>query len=174
MAQRIGWLLLGFVIAIAVILVGGYLFVTAGGVPMAASASPLPLERTVARLALHASFNNARNDKDPLPLTDANLVAGAKVYRDNCVVCHGAPGHAPTPIASGMFPDPPQLFTPREMVTDDPEGITYWKVTNGIRLSGMPGFTNALSDTERWQVTMLLAHADKLPASVRGILTEMP
>jgi mono/diheme cytochrome c family protein len=52
------------------------------------------------------------------------------------------------------------------MVTDDPEGVTYWKVTNGIRLSGMPGFGGTLSDTERWQVTMLVAHADKLSRAV--------
>ena len=27
-----------------------------------------------------------------------------------------------------MFPHAPQLFTPRGMVTDDPAGVTYWKV----------------------------------------------
>jgi len=30
----------------------------------------------------------------------------------------------------------------------------------------MPAFQNILSDTERWQVTMLVAHADRLPAGV--------
>jgi thiosulfate dehydrogenase len=69
-----------------------------------------------------------------------------------------------------MFPDPPQLFEQKDMVTDDPEGITYWKVTHGIRLSGMPGFGGTLADTARWQVTMLVAHADKLPASARAAL----
>lgn len=54
------------------------------------------------------------------------------------------------------------------MVTDDPEGVTYWKVTHGIRLSGMPGFESTLSDTQRWQVTMLAAHADKLSRAVEA------
>jgi mono/diheme cytochrome c family protein len=67
-----------------------------------------------------------------------------------------------------MFPPPPQLLHGDDMVTDDPEGETFWKVTHGIRLSGMPGFANILSDTERWQVTMMLAHADKLPASAQA------
>jgi len=44
-------------------------------------------------------------------------------------------------------------------------------VTHGIRLSGMPAFSSALSDTERWQVTALVAHADKLPPDVSAILT---
>jgi mono/diheme cytochrome c family protein len=71
-------------------------------------------------------------------------------------------------ISKGMFPPPPQLFEKADMMTDDPEGETYWKVTHGIRLSGMPGFGAALSDTERWQVTMLLKNADKLPASAQA------
>jgi len=56
------------------------------------------------------------------------------------------------------------------MVTGDPEGVTYWKVTHGIRLSGMPGFGGALSDTTRWQLTMLVAHADKLSPTVQAAL----
>ena len=56
------------------------------------------------------------------------------------------------------------------MVTDEPEGITYWKVTHGIRLSGMPGFEGALSNTQRWQVTMLVASADRLSPAVHAAL----
>ena len=32
-------------------------------------------------------------------------------------------------IASSEFPRPPQLFEARQMVTNDPEGITFW---NGL------------------------------------------
>jgi hypothetical protein len=39
------------------------------------------------------------------------------------------------------------------MVTDGPEGINYWKVTHGIRLTYMPGFGRSLSETERWQAS---------------------
>jgi hypothetical protein len=35
-------------------------------------------------------------------------------------------------------------------------------------MTGMPAFQNTLSDTERWRVTMLLTHADRLPAGVPG------
>ncbi len=121
-------------------------------------------------MALRASMSGAREQKDPLPVNDANLRAGAETYKTHCAVCHGLPGRSRTDVARGMFPDPPQLFQPKDMVTDDPEGITYWKVTHGIRLSGMPGFGSALSDTARWQVTMLVAHADKVPGEVTAIL----
>ena len=168
--SRIGWLILGFLIAIVVFVCGGYIFITEGGVPMAASAAPLPLETTIAHMALRAADKQARDTKDPLPVNDTNLVAGARLYHAHCAMCHGAPGSR-SDLEKLMFPFPPQLFEKDQMVTDDPEGITYWKVTNGIRLSGMPGFEKLLTDSERWQVTMAVAHADKLPEEARGILS---
>lgn len=62
------------------------------------------------------------------------LLAGAKVYKTNCAICHGLPGGETTSIAKGLFPNPPQLFGD-ETVADDPVGKIYWKVKNGIRLS---------------------------------------
>ena len=135
---------------------------------MATTATPLPLEKTVATMALRASIGNAGDQKNPLPFDDTNMVAGMNVFKEHCAVCHGVAGKPPTVISKGMFPAPPQLFEKDGMVTDDPEGVTYWKVTHGIRLSGMPGFERTLRDTQRWQVTMLVAHADKLSPTVHA------
>ena len=55
-------------------------------------------------------------------------------------------------------------------VGDDPAGVTYWKVKNGIRLSGMPSFEKSLSDMQVWQVAALVARADKLPPQVMDAL----
>jgi thiosulfate dehydrogenase len=171
MTSRLGWFALGGAITIVVLVLGAYLFLIAGGVSMETTAKPLPFEKTVARMALQASFGNAANQKDPLPFNDANMLDGVKVYKKHCTVCHGTPAEPRTAISKGMFPSPPQLFKKDERVTNDPEGITYWKVTHGIRLSGMPGFGSTLSDTEYWQVTMLVAHADKLSPAVQAALS---
>jgi len=56
-------------------------------------------------------------------------------------------------------------------VTDDPAGETYWKVAGGIRMTGMPGFDKTLSTTQMWQVSLLLANADKLPQAAKDVLT---
>jgi thiosulfate dehydrogenase len=160
---------LGVVVTILALVIGGYYFVRSGGVSLATTAPPLPLEKTVAHMALRASIGNAVNQKDPLPFNDDNMMAGANVYKQHCAVCHGTPGESPTVISKGMFPPPPQLMEKKDMVTDDPEGETYWKVTHGIRLSGMPGFVDTLSDKQRWQVTMFAAHADKLPHDVQSV-----
>jgi thiosulfate dehydrogenase len=160
----------GMVIAILILVAGGYWFVTSGGVSLATTAQPLPMETKVAHMALRASIGKAANDKDPLPLNDENMIAGAETYKQNCAVCHGTPQQPRTMLSKGMFPPPPQLLEKADMVVDDPEGETYWKVRHGIRLSGMPGFDSTLSDTQRWQVTMLLAHADKLSSAVQAAL----
>jgi mono/diheme cytochrome c family protein len=169
--SRLGWFVFGIVFAIIVIAGGGFLFVRSGGVSVDTTAPPLPLERTIAQMAIHASFGNAAEQKDPLPPSEGNMLAGARQYRQHCAVCHGAPGQPPTAISKGMFPRPPRLFDKDEMVTDDPEGVTHWKVTHGIRLSGMPGFASTLSDTERWQVTMLVTNADKLTPAVQAAVS---
>jgi mono/diheme cytochrome c family protein len=139
---------------------------------MDTSAPPLPLEKTVAGMALRASIGNAADQKNPLPFNDDSMLSGARTYKQNCAVCHGVPSQPPTAISKGMFPDPPQLFEKMGMMTDDPEGETFWKVTHGIRLSGMPGFSRTLSDTERWQVTTLISHADRLSPAVHAELVK--
>jgi mono/diheme cytochrome c family protein len=157
---------IGIVITLLVLVGGAYLFVKTGGISMETTAPPLPLEKTVAGMALQASMGHAADQKSPLPFNDETMLAGARLYKQNCAVCHGIPGQPPTAIAKGMFPPPPQLFEKNSMVTEDPEGETFWKVTHGIRLSGMPGLQGTLSETERWQVTTLVAHGDKLSPAV--------
>jgi hypothetical protein len=68
-----------------------------------------------------------------------------------------------------MFPKPPKLMEGKG-VTDDPPGETFWKVSGGIRMTGMPGFEKTLSTTQIWQVSLLCANADKLPVSAKQTL----
>jgi mono/diheme cytochrome c family protein len=160
-------LILGLLIPAAV----GYGYFRLGYAPVATSSAPMPFEKTMAKLALHARIQKEATTKAP-PITanEFNLTQGAIVYAQNCAFCHGAPGQKATMAAKGMFPLPPQLFTKEEMVTDDPVGATYWKVSNGIRMTGMPGFTEMLTPTQIWQVSLLLANADKLPAQAQSAL----
>ena len=170
MSSRIGWFVLGIVATLVGIVVGGYLFIRAGGARMETSAKPLPLEQKIAGLALRASLGNARDEKNPLQVDETNLLVAADLYSEHCSMCHGIPGRPPSFISKGMFPQPPQLFEKDDMVTGNPEGITFWIVTHGIRLSGMPGFGKTLTTTQRWQLTMLVSRADKLPPPVRKAL----
>jgi thiosulfate dehydrogenase len=160
---------LGIVATVFVSAVVVYVYFAAGMAPVAASASPMVFERTFARMAVHSRIEKEMPTQVPIQANETNLTAGARVYMQQCAVCHGVPGKEQTAIAKGEFPRPPHLFRGKG-VTDDEPGETYWKVANGIRLTGMPGFNQDLSTTELWQVSLLLAHADKLPDSTKAVL----
>lgn len=166
-----GKLIAGFLIGVVLVLGAEYLFLTQGGMPVATRGGPLPLEKFLTSRALHVAMAKDADKPSPLPASGANLAAGAKVYATHCEVCHGKPDEkAPGAIARGMFPRPPQLMPPHKGVTDDPVGETYWKVKNGIRLTGMPGFEQSLTDEQLWQVSLLLLKANRLPAEAKAAL----
>jgi mono/diheme cytochrome c family protein len=160
----------GVVIGVLVLMLCGYAYFRFGFAPVATSAAPMPFERKMASLALHARERAEAPKNVPMQPDEPNLTEGARVYVANCAFCHGLPNHPPTAAAKGMFPDPPQLFSPDGMVTDDPVGVTYWKVDNGIRMTGMPGFSKLLSSNQMWQVSLLLSKADKLPDQTKAVL----
>ncbi len=162
--------LLGLVLGLVLlgVLVFGY-FLT-GRAPVATDAPPMPMEKYLAKKALHAVVEREMPKNVPIQADENSYLAGAKIYKDNCAVCHGLPGQPSTAIAHGMFPKPPELIHGKG-VTDDPAGETYWKVIHGIRLTGMPGFGGSLSETQAWQVSILLANADKLPENAKAVLT---
>ena len=145
--------LLGLIIGICLPILAAFLFVKMGGMPVATKGPPLPFEKAIAKIALHAAVDREAGKPSP-------------------VLLHGTLGRQETGIARGMFPQPPQLLPPKKGVTDDPIGEIYWKVKNGIRLTGMPGFSETLSDTELWQVSLLLLHAKELPESISPILEQ--
>jgi mono/diheme cytochrome c family protein len=69
-----------------------------------------------------------------------------------------------------MAPKPPQLFKGTG-VTDDESWESYWKVESGIRMTGMPGFKDHLTETQIWQVAQLVKNADKITPAVKAELT---
>ncbi len=163
-------LIIGVIIGIVLVPVGFYLYCVSGHAPVATSSAPMPFERLFAKTALHATLRREAPKTHSTKASDGELLAGVNVYRHNCAGCHGVEERPATNMARGMFPRPPQLFKPGHMVTDDPVGVTYWKAKHGIRLTGMPGFTGLLTDEQLWNVSLLLANADRLPPDVKQAL----
>lgn len=155
----------GAVGGILVMLALAYLFLISGGMPVATKGPPLPLEKWITHQALSAAMRGETNIESPLPANEENFLGGSKIYKQNCAVCHGVPSGKATAIANGLFPKPPQFFD-GEDVTDDNPGKIFWFIKNGVRLTGMPGFVDTLSEKELWQVSLFLQNSDKLPANV--------
>jgi mono/diheme cytochrome c family protein len=165
-----GKFVFGLIIGAILVPLGVYAYFVTGMAPVATSAQAMPFEKMMANKALHARLEKEMpKGSPPVAADDATYSAGAQVYLGHCGMCHGLPNRPKPPIAKGEYPAPPQLFMGHG-VTDDPAQETYWKVTNGIRLTGMPAYSSSLSDTEIWQVSVMLANADKLPDSVKQML----
>jgi thiosulfate dehydrogenase len=158
----------GVALTLAVALIGAYALVQSGLIPASADAKPGQLETWMARTSLNATLRReAPKDQNPVALTEQNLLNGVHLFAQNCAVCHGsAKGDASSsPIAKGLYQKPPQLAT--EGVEGDPDGVSFWKIKHGIRLTGMPSFEDSLSDQEIWTLALFLKHMDKLPPAVQ-------
>jgi thiosulfate dehydrogenase len=155
---------LGVVVTTLVAAGCAYAVLRIGAIPANADAKPGWFETWAAGTSLGATLaRGAPKGPNPVPLTDANLLAGIDLYGQHCAICHGtAKGDASaSPIAKGEYPAPPQLAT--DGVEGDPEGYSFWVIKHGIRWSGMPSWKGTLSDEQIWTLALFLKHMNKLP-----------
>ena len=171
--------ILGLIIGIILVPLVVIAYLEYGRVPVAVADPAFPYERRLVHMPLDARIQREAAGTHMEP-DAANLTAGARIYVERCAACHGLHNH-PSAFGAHMYPDAPQLLeqhrnNPQVVgVSDDPVGETYWKVENGIRLTGMPSFKTQLSDPEMWQVSLFLANANKpMPSAALDILNRAP
>ena len=90
---RFSYVIAGAAGAMALVIVGGYIFVRAGGISMETTAAPLPFEKSLAEMALVASVGNATAEQEQ---AEADSALQADVTTKEaliavCGVCAGAP-----------------------------------------------------------------------------------
>lgn len=154
----------GVIASILIAVIVAYAALKSGLIPANADANPGGLELWVAGTSLDATLRKeAPRGPNPVALNDANLIEGVNLYGQHCAICHGtaAGESSASPIAKGLYPAPPQLAA--EGVEDDPDGVSYWKIKHGIRLTGMPAWGRSLTDRQIWTLALFLKHMDKLP-----------
>lgn len=83
----------------------------------------------------------------------AMIAAGMGHYEIACASCHGAPGRPPNPLTQTMLPPPPYL--PDRVLTWKPKEL-FWITKNGLKYTGMPGWTAPDRDDEVWSVIAAL------------------
>jgi thiosulfate dehydrogenase len=170
-----GKIFLGIMLGLILVPVAVLAWFRFGQVPVAVNDPPLPQEKLLTSVPLNARIDREAVKTPPVQVNEDTLVAGAHIYSDQCAACHGFHGK-PSGFGTHMFPGAPPLWEKHHTgdvvgVSDDPPGETYWKVANGIRLTGMPSYKETLTETQMWQVSLLLANADKpLPPGAVSIL----
>ncbi|MGA7155961.1 MAG: cytochrome c [Acidobacteriaceae bacterium] len=165
---------LGFIFAFVVLFVGVWTYLKFGNPPVATADKPFPFEAQIVRVPLNARIDHQMQNP-PFGISEDVYETGAMAYKIQCASCHGVPGKD-VPFAHLMYPPAPQLWKKHSHgnvvgVSDDPAGETYWKIKNGIRLTGMPSFKGVLTEDQMWDVALLLQHAnEQLPDPVVGML----
>ena len=89
--------LAGFLLGAVILVVGALGYLTLG---LADVRADVPMPGWFARLystGIHASVRRtAPQAPNPLPPGDETLIAGGKLYLNDCVGCHGEPGKPPS------------------------------------------------------------------------------
>lgn len=150
--------LIGFLAVLAIL--GAYGIVRRG---FSARTEPTRAEaflaRTMRSLAVPAK---AKDMKNPLPSTPANVQAGLEHFADHCAICHANNGSGDTEFGRGMYPKPPDMRTGQTQNMTD--GEIYYTIQNGVRLTGMPAFgsSDRDDDSSTWQLIHFIRHLPKL------------
>jgi mono/diheme cytochrome c family protein len=119
--------------------------------------------------AVTAAANANANANTNADAKSGLALRGAGLYRDNCVVCHGAPGVAQGDIGKSMQPIPGPLadaarrWNPNEL---------YWITRHGIKMSGMPAWEYHLADDDIWAVVAFLTVLPRLSPPAYAALAE--
>ena len=113
---------------------------------------------------IHASVRRtAPKSQNPLPQSDETLIAGGKLYLNDCSGCHGEPGKPPSDFGATFYPPAPQF--PR-VGTKYSEAEVYWVAKHGIRRTGMAAQGSSYSDPKLWMLAAFISRFPNLPPPV--------
>ena len=162
--NRIKHFLLGMIASTLLLTIGGLAYLRLGFAEVRADIPPPRLETSWMHLALHASVRrDAPQVSARVPPTGDDLIAGEKIYRNDCAGCHGTPGK-PQQFPSGLVPSPRQF---ESEPTEFTQAQIFWIAKNGIRRSGMFVFGSGVPDADLWRVAAFVRQMDHLPPVVQ-------
>lgn len=138
-------------------------------VACSARSKPSSLETRLANAAKDVVIPlESQNLKNPTPDTELTVAQGRQIFIAHCALCHSVDGHSQNPLGLAMYPPAMDLTSPHVQGWKDAE--LFWIINNGIRLTGMPGWSGMLSSDDIWKVTRFI-HA--LPSLTPAEITRL-
>jgi mono/diheme cytochrome c family protein len=120
---------------------------------------------TARKLAVPSSYRELRN---PITPSAENIRRGMEHFADHCATCHANDGGGQTIYGKGLYPKPPDLRAAGTQNKSD--GELYYTIDNGVRLSGMPAFSEIHTPEKTWRLILFIRH---LPQITPEELNEM-
>ena len=159
--------------------IGGLLFTWSGLYSVAASRGHWPGFGLLLEFGMRSSVRTHALGIAVPDLSDRALVErGAAHFQGGCAPCHAAPGQPASPIVRAMLPEPSDLKT--VVPTWKPNQL-FWIVKNGLKYTGMPGWSAPERDDEVWAVVAFLQQLPSMDtetyralASLEPRATEVP
>jgi mono/diheme cytochrome c family protein len=154
----------GFVAGTFVLILGVLLYLRLGLLDIR-SGTPVPtLTARFLYSAIHASVRRiAPKLQNPLPQSDETLIAGGKLYLNDCVGCHGEPGKPPSDFGATFYPPAPQFPI---QGTNYSQAEVFWVAKHGIRRTGMAAQGSSYSDPKLWMLAGFISRFPNLPPHV--------
>ena len=156
----------GFAVGTLVLILLALLFLETGLVEIRADVSPSPFMSRFLDISTHASVQrNAPALQSPLPPPSNDeqvLIAGGKLYLNDCFGCHGEPGK-PSEFGATFYPPVPQLA---QTPTRYSEAQIVWIAKHGIRRSGMGAEGTSYSDLDYWRLAAFIRRLTRLSSHV--------
>jgi mono/diheme cytochrome c family protein len=142
------------VIVAALVLIGVGAFIFSGVFDIAATDPHWGITRwTMETVRTRSIKAHAAGITVPPGLDDpARIAMGTEHFSMHCAICHGAPGVPRSDIAEGLYPPPPDLAVVGKLYSD---AELFWIVKHGIKMTGMPGWSDH-NDDELWATVAFL------------------
>jgi mono/diheme cytochrome c family protein len=97
--------------------------------------------------------DEAKQWRNPVPMSDAALKSIRPIYDDKCAVCHGNSGKGDGHDAA-LYDPRPTNFTDAQHLNAVTDGELFYKLSEGHK--PMPSFKKRLSKEQRWQLVLLI------------------
>jgi mono/diheme cytochrome c family protein len=112
----------------------------------------------------------ARDLRNPVERTPEVIADGRAHFADHCAICHANDGSGKTDMGQGMWPKAPDMRLPATQELTD--GELFWIIENGIRFTGMPGWSTGTKEgeTASWHLVHFVRH---LPDISEAEIAEM-
>lgn len=91
------------------------------------------------------------DEKNPLPINEATLAGGKKLFAAKCQRCHGAEGKGDGPDADAKYAATQDLTSAARALPNS-DGTVFYKIWNGRSNPKMPVFSEEMTREQAWAV----------------------
>ena len=172
------WFFIGVLFVCAIALITGLALVRQSR-GFSTHEQPTAMEAWVAREARAMAMPaDAKSRMNPISNSPEVMEAARAHWADHCFSCHANDGSGDTVMGKNLYPPAPDMRLPATQQLTD--GELFYIIQNGIRLTGMPGWSSGSSqgnsahdEEDSWKLVHFIRHLPQLTLEERKAMQKM-